>query len=128
MCNLGSLLLYSCFSSYFCLLVFWGFFCSFLSGVWSHPNKNGLIQAHKQTKIKLAKGTVIGHCCLKCMLGKPCICVCWLCILPGYHFFGRIRFIAWCLRHPFLGECQQAQGIFETGCILELRLVPGPLH
>ena len=27
----------------------------YCSGVWSHPNKNGLIQAHKETKLKLMK-------------------------------------------------------------------------
>ena len=30
-------------------------------GVWNHPHKNGLIQAHKKTKLKQAKDLVIGY-------------------------------------------------------------------
>ena len=40
-------------------------------GVWNHPDKNGLIQAHKETKLKQAKDTVIGYRCLRCMQRKP---------------------------------------------------------
>ena len=37
--------------------------------------------------------------------------------------FGSFRFIAWCLRRPFVGECRWSQGIFCTCRAFELLLV-----
>ena len=65
--------------------------------------------------------STVSQGCLICVLGEPSICIRWLrpthpwlqeANPPAFHLLCRVRFIAWCLRHPFLEECWQRQGIF----------------